>query len=157
MADVYLLDDNTRGRSRAQELCDACAEVGLQAEYFSAFSKLKEAYNAGNIDPNALFVLDNIIVEPGRRVVDFNTTVPELLRWGVSPDHMLPASSALTGSEANTELFPLLLRRGILRDGQYALAYGGFENMDPKMAATKLKSYHDELRMSGGEGSGFLQ
>lgn len=157
MADVYLLDDNTRGKSRARELCDACDGVGLKAEYFSAFSKLMEAHEAGNIDPNALFVLDNIIVEPGRSVVDFNTTVPALLNWGVSPDHMLPASSALTGFEANTELFPLLLRRDILRDGQDALAYGGFENMDPQKAATKLKSYYDELRMSGGEGSGFLR
>lgn len=90
--------------------------------------------------------------------MDFHRTVPALEGFGVDLDHILPAASAYNGADANQILFPMrFLGKNVLPHGQDALAYGGFEHMDPEGVAHTIKEYYLSLHPEIGEGAGPLR
>ncbi len=101
---VYIVDDDTLGTRNRYKVAKTLRERGVPATVIGSFTELKRLFKANAINPNALFVMDSTLIEPGH-LYDFYDTVPWLVTEGkIKPSQIMPASSAQGGFEMNDSL-----------------------------------------------------
>lgn len=159
--DVYIVDDDHYDMQHMETAATLLRNRGLEVMTMVSFKEMKDLLESGELDTQAVWVMDSSLERYDRPRVSFLQTIPWLVaQAGVGPEKIMPASSGPHGYRTNHELFGNLMRTYYHHEptaGQMELEFGGFAALGPEKLVDKVAKYVDELRLNRGEGTGFLR
>lgn len=159
--DVYIVDDDHYDTQHMETAATLLRNRGLEVMTMVSFGEMKDLLKSGELDTQAVWVMDSSLERYDCPRVSFLQTIPWLVvQAGVGPEKIMPASSGPRGYETNHELFGNLVRTNYHHEptvGQMGLEFGGFAALGPERLVDRVGAYVEELRLNRGEGAGFLR